>query len=231
MAGYRQSRPDKAKAAAAALLVHVVIGAAFLTGLVTKVSRKPSEIMKTIDINEPPPPPVVEEVRSAPKGEAGDAGKKADPTPVVAPEPEIEVPAKPPIAAAPLAGQGAAPSAGAALAGSGTGAGGSGTGQGGGGTGGTGFTPARKVTKIPDREYRRIRALSGMARGSVGLSIRVGADGTPSNCRIARTSGDAAVDALMCELTLTWVRFRPARDPQGRAVEQDVTWFPDWSPR
>jgi protein TonB len=141
------------------------------------------------------------------------------------------VPAKPPVAAAPVPGQGAAPTAGAALAGTGTGAGGSGSGRGGGGSGGTGFTPAQKITKIPDNQYRRIRSISGMASGSVGLNIRVGADGVPSNCRIARTSGNAQVDALLCQLTLTWVRFRPARDPQGRAVAQELTWYPDWSPR
>lgn len=231
MAGYRQSRPDKAKAAAAALLIHAVIGAAFLAGLATEVSRPPSDVLRTIDITELPPPPIVEDVESAPRGDPGEAGRKADPTPVVAPKPVVEIPVRPPVASAPMAGQGTAPSAGAALAGTGTGAGGTGSGLGGGGTGGTGFTPALKVTKIPDREYRRIKALSGMARGSVGLSIRVGADGAPSNCRIARTSGSAAVDSLMCQLTLAWVRFRPARDPQGRAVAQEVTWYPDWSPR
>jgi protein TonB len=229
MAGYRQSKPDKAKAAAAALVVHALIGAAFLTGLVTHVERKPSEILQTIDIAlPPPPPPIVEDEQSASKRDPGDAGKKAEPTPVVAPKPAIAVPAKPPMAAAPVAGQGAAPSAGAA-AGTGTGAGGSGNGLGGGT--GVGFTPARKITKIPDHEYRRIKALSGSSRGSVGILIRVGADGTPSDCRISRTSGNAGVDALMCQLTLSYVRFRPARDPKGRAVAQDITWYPDWSPR
>jgi periplasmic protein TonB len=232
MAGYRQSNPDRAKAAVAALLVHAAIGAAFLTGLVTNVTRKPADVLETIDITlPPPPPPIVEEIESAPKGDPGEAGKKAEPTPVVVPPPKIEVPAKPPVAAAPVAGQGAASSAGTAASGLGTGAGGTGSGRGGGGSGGTGFTPAVKITKIPDNEYRRIKGMSGMIRGSVGLAIRVGADGAPSNCRIARTSGNANVDALMCQLTLTWVRFRPARDPQGRAVAQEITWYPDWSPR
>ena len=234
MAGYRQSTPDRAKAALAALLVHAAIGAAFLTGLIVNVSDRPSEVLDTFDVRlPPPPPPVVQQEESAAKGEPGEAGKKADPTPIVAPKPKIELPAKPPVAAAPVPGQGAAPSAGAATAGTGTGAGGAGSGLGGGGAGGSGagFTPARKITKIPDREYRRITALSGSRRGSVGLSIRVGPDGVPGNCRIARTSGNPDVDSLMCQLTLTWVRFRPARDPQGRAVAQDITWFPDWSPR
>lgn len=232
MAGYRQSNPDRAKAAVAALLVHVAIGAAFLTGLVTNISPRPSDVLKTFDITQPPPPPpVIESEESAPKGDPGEAGKKAEPTPIVVPPPRIEVPAKSPVAAAPVPGQGAAPSAGAATAGTGTGAGGTGTGRGGGGSGGAGFTPALKITKIPDSEYRRIKAMSGMRRGTVGLAIRVGTDGTPSNCRIARTSGNANVDALMCQLTLIWVRFRPARDPQGRAVAQEITWYPDWSPR
>ena len=233
MAGYRQSNPDRAKAAAAALVVHAAIGAAFLAGLVTHVSRPPSEALQTFDIIEPPPPPPIIEVdeESAPEKEAGAAGKKAEPTPIVAPEPKIELPPKSPVPAAPVAGQGSAPSAGAAAAGPGTGAGGDGSGLGGGGRGGAGFTPAQKVTKIPDNEYRRIKAMSGMRRGSVGLSVRVGPDGVPANCRIARSSGNPQVDALMCQLTLTWIRFRPARDPQGRAVAQDVTWYPDWSPR
>jgi hypothetical protein len=121
MAGYRHSNPDRAKAAVAALIVHVAIGAAFLTGLVINVSQHPSEVIQTFDVTEPPPPPVVEIEESAPKGDPGEAGKKADPTPIVAPEPRIEVPTKPPVAAAPVPGQGAAPSAGAAQAGAGTG--------------------------------------------------------------------------------------------------------------
>jgi protein TonB len=231
MAGYRQTNPDRAKAALAAVIVHAAIGAAFLTGLVVNVSKRPSDVLQTFDITlPPPPPPVVDQKLSPAKGDPGEAGKKANPTPVVAPKPTIVVPAKSPVVAAPVAGTGSAATAGAALVGNGTGAGGNGNGLGGGGNGG-GFTPAQKVTKIPDREYRRIRSMSGMTYGSVGVSIRVGTDGVPSNCRIARTSGNAAVDSLMCQLTVAWVRFRPARDPQGRAVAQDVTWYPNWSPR
>jgi len=232
MAGYRQSNPDRAKAAAAALVVHVALGAAFLAGLVTNVAKRPQDVMRTFDVTlPPPPPPIIEQELSPARGEPGEAGKKANPTPVVAPKPQIPVPTRSPVLAAPVAGTGSAATAGAALAGSGTGAGGNGNGLGGGGNGGAGFTPAQKITKIPDREYRQLRALSGSARGSVGLSIRVGANGVPSNCHIVRSSGNAAVDSLMCQLTLTWVRFRPARDPQGRAIAQDISWFPDWSPR
>jgi periplasmic protein TonB len=233
MAGYRQSNPDRAKAALAALLVHAAIGAAFLTGLVVNVSDRPSEVLDTFDVSPaPPPPPVVELEEDAAKKDPGEAGKKADPTPIVAPKPKIELPAKPPVAAAPVPGQGAAPSAGAATAGAGTGAGGAGTGLGGGGTGssGAGFTPARRISKIPDREYRRFVATSGMRRGSVTITVKVNTDGRPSDCRVSRSSGSPQADALMCQLTLQFVRFRPARDPQGRLVAQDITWVPDWGP-
>ena len=232
MAGYRQSNPDRAKAALAALIVHAAIGAAFLTGLVVNVSERPSEVLDTFDVTLPPPPPVVEQQESAAKGNPGEAGKKAEPTPIVAPKPKIELPAKPPVAAAPVAGKGAAPSAGAAMAGTGTGAGGTGTGLGGGGTGGSGsgFTPAQRISKIPDREYRRFVATSGMRRGRVAITVKVNTDGRPSDCRVTRSSGSPFADSLMCQLTLQFVRFRPARDPQGRLVAQDITWVPDWAP-
>ena len=231
MGGYRQSNPDRAKALAATLLVHVAIGAAFLTGLVTRVSRHPFEILRTFDV-EPPPPPVVEVKveEPAPRNDPGEAGKKARPTPVVAPPPKIEVPAKSAIAAAPVPGLGAASSAGAAATGSGTGAGGAGAGIGGGGSGGgggAGFTPPRQVRRIPDREYRRISA-SGISRGSVALRLVISPEGRAVSCRVLRTSGDPSVDALVCQLTQLHARYRPARDASGRPVAWELTWEPFW---
>jgi protein TonB len=230
MAGYRQSNPDRAKAAAATLLVHLAIGAAFLTGLATQVARHPSDVLQTFDV-EPPPPPIIEVKldESAAKGDPGEAGKKAEPTPVVVPEPKIEVPAKPPIVAAPVPGQGAAPSAGTAQAGTGTGAGGSGTGLGGGGSGGSGagFTPPQQIRRIPDREYRRISA-SGIRNGSAALRLVVNPEGRAASCRVIRSSGDASVDALVCQLTQQYARYRPARDAAGRPVSWELTWEPYW---
>jgi protein TonB len=160
------------------------------------------------------------------KEAAGAPAKKAEPSPVVAPP--TPLPVQSPIPAAKVAGAGNAPTSGAGTRGTGTGAGGSGNGPGSGGTGG--FTPARKLTKIPNREYRRLAA-SGIPTGSVAINIRVNPDGTVSNCRIARTSGSEYADSLMCQLTVQYVRFSPARDPSGRPIPQDVTWTPNWAPR
>ena len=224
-------RPDQAKAIAAVVAVHIALAAAILSGLNVRMVTHVVEQLKTFDIREqpppppePPPPPPPRPQPKPAKLEEGAAGKKANPTPVVAPKPRI--PVRSPIAAAPVAGTGSASSAGASNHGNGPGAGGSGTGRGGGGNGGV--TPAQKITKIPDREYRRLVSASGMERGSVGVAIRVTSDGNATNCRVVRSSGNPTADALMCQLTERYVRFRPALDPSGRPVAQDLTWYPNW---
>ncbi len=232
MSTYRGNadRPDKAKAIAAVVAVHAALGAAILTGLNVEIVERVVDRLQTIDIRlpppprpEPPPPPAREE--KTVELEEGAAGKRADPSPIVAPKPRL--PVESPIPAAPVAGTGSATTSGAATSGTGTGAGGSGTGRGGGGTDYSKFTPARRITKIPDREYRRLSA-TGIPSGAVGVTIRVNPNGTASNCRVARSSGDKAIDALMCQLTVRYVRFSPARDDRGRPVGQDVTFFPNW---
>ena len=231
MSSYRGTvdRPAKAKAIAAVVAVHAALGLAIFTGLNVDIVERVVERLQTVDIPlpqppppEPPPPPSNEKKVEL---EEGAAGKRADPTPVVAPKPRI--PVQSPIPAAPVAGTGSAPTAGAADYGTGTGAGGSGSGRGGGGGDYSKFTPARRITKIPDREYRRL-ASTGIRSGSVGVTIKVGTDGGVSNCRVARTSGDSAIDELMCELTIRYVRFEPARDDRGRPVAQDITFYPNW---
>ena len=222
------TRPDRAKAILAVIAVHAALAFIILSGLSVGVVRQAVEQLTTIRIEEPPPPPPVQPTKPAPKPQAmkkaqGTAGKKAEPSPIVAPEPKLPVPS--PVPAAKVAGTGSASTSGAAATGAGSGAGGTGNGLGGGGTGA--FTPARKITKIPDEEYRRFRAL-GFARGMVGLALRVNPDGTPSNCRIVVSSGNAQEDALMCQLTLVYVRFSPARDPNGRSIAQDVTFYTNW---
>jgi protein TonB len=230
MSSYRGTadRPDQAKAIAGVVLVHVALAAIILSGLNVSMVRQLVEPLKTFNLMQPPPPPV-EPPKPSPKPQAmkkpeGPAAKKAEPTPVVAPQPKLPAPS--PVPAAKVAGAGSAARSGAAASGTGTGAGGLGSGAGGGGDT-TGFTPARKITKIPNREYRRL-ADSGMAAGSVAITIRVNPDGTVSNCRVVRSSGNATADSLMCQLTIEYVRFSPARDASGRAIAQDVTFAPNW---
>lgn len=224
-------RPDRAKAIAAVIAVHGALAFVLLSGLNVKMVRQAVEQLKTFNLQTPPPPPPVPPAHQpkpqpAVKKEQGAPAKKAEPTPVVAPPSPLPVPS--PIPAAKIAGSGTEATSGAGTSGTGTGAGGVGNGAGA-GYGGA-YTPAHKLTKIPDREYRRFAA-TGISSGSVAISIRVDPDGTVSNCRVVRSSGSAYADALMCQLTVEYVRFSPARDPSGRAIAQDVTWVPNWAPR
>jgi protein TonB len=217
----------RATAIAAVTAVHVALAIVILTGLNVRMVSRAVEELKTFNIVEPPPPPPnpppPKPRPEQAKHEAGAPAKKAEATPVVAPQPRI--PETSPIPAAKIAGTGNAPSSGAGTSGTGTGAGGSGNGIGG---GGAGYTPAQKITKIPNQEYRRLVAISGMERGTVGVAIRVTAEGLSTNCRVVRSSGSPTADELMCQLTEQYVRFRPARDPSGRAIAQDITWYPNW---
>jgi len=236
MSSYRgtANRPDKAKAIAAVVLVHAALAAAILTGLNVHTVRRAVEKLTTISVVEPPPPPPAPPALPAPKPQqmkeaAGAPAPKAEPTPVVAPPPRI--PVQSPIPAAKVAGTGSASNSGASTEGTGTGAGGTGNGRGGGDYGDySRFTPARLVSNIPNYEYARLAA-TGIPSGRVGVVVLVNREGDVSNCRIARSSGDPSIDGLVCQLTVRYVRFRPARDPDGRPVAQDITYFPNWRRR
>ncbi|QNN67986.1 TonB family protein [Sphingomonas lutea] len=235
MSSYRGTADprSRAKAMVAVAAIHAALAAAILTGLNVRFAERAVEKLQMIDVRlppppEPPPPPPPASEAKRVELEEGAAGKRAEPTPVVAPTPRI--PVETPIAAAPIAGTGSAPTAGAANAGTGMGAGGSGSGRGGGGVDYSKFTPAQRISRIPNREYRRLVAVSGQSRGRVGITLKVNPDGSPSNCRIAQSSGNGVTDSLMCQLALQHVRFRPARDDRGRAIAQDITWYPDWAP-
>jgi protein TonB len=221
------SPADRFKAIAGVGLVYAAMIGAMLLVRTDRASRT-QEISPPvlIDIEEPPPPQAETQVGKA-KEEEGAAGKKAEPTPVVAPEPKIVVPAKPPVVAAPIAGMGASSNAGAALAGTGPGAGGSGTGRGGGGTGGGG-SPAQWLSGgLQNSDYPRA-ALRNKLQGRVSVRFTVHTSGRISNCRITSSSGSPILDATTCQLLTDRLRFLPARDGAGRPIDSDLgsdyTW-------
>jgi periplasmic protein TonB len=234
MASYRSTgREDRAKALAGVLLVHIVLGAVILSGLNVRIVQHAVEQLKTFDIREPPPPPPQppppQQRSERAREEEGAAGKKAEPSPIVAPKPKIVLPAKPPVPAAPVAGTGSATRLGASTAGTGTGAGGSGSGRGGGGTGDfSGFTPARLVRNLNRSDYRQLTG-GRMPYGRAMVSLQLDARGVPVECRIARSSGDSSVDAGLCPLITRRLRFRPALDADGRPIPYRLQYVATWS--
>jgi len=223
-------RPGRTKAIIAVIVVHVALAFVILTGLSVHAIRRAVEQMTTINIVEPPPPPPVTPPPAKrpdkAKLEEGAAGKKAEPTPVVAPQ--ARIPVETPVPAAKVAGTGSATNAGAAAAGFGTGAGGSGTGRGGGGAGDySGFTPARLIRNLGRGDYS---ALAGgrFPVGSADFAISVSPDGLVGDCRLLRSSGDAVIDRGLCPLIRQRLRFRPALDDQGRPINYRTNYRATW---
>lgn len=225
------TRSDRAKAIASVIAIYAAMIAAVM---LVRTDTAPRTVESTppvlIDIERPPPPPPHTDPGKA-KEEEGVAGKKDKPTPIVAPEARIVVPAKPPIAAAPVAGTGLSPNAGAATAGTGLGAGGSGTGRGGGGSGGRGGigSEARLLggnsAKLPSRVLRQFSA----DRGYGYLLLTISEAGRASDCSVLQSTGGADVDQALCNLMLRQSRWAPARDKQGNPISVKLRYTATWS--
>jgi TonB family protein len=56
-------------------------------------------------------------------------------------------------------------------------------------------------------------------QGTVVVEVNIGADGLPRACHVVRSSGHEVLDVKTCEIMITRARFTPARDANGRAVE------------
>lgn len=238
---WRPPRNDRAKSIALVAGLHLLLGAALLTGLAADPLRKASESLATFDVLPPPPPPEPEAPprpdAPAAEKEAGAPDLDARPAPVVLPPPPVPLPTTNPLPTADDSAPdtAAAPSAGAAAQpGPGRGAGGSGDGLGGGGSGGSGSgsgsglgAEARLLSgNLTRGDYRRIRAF-GSPRGQAVLGIEVGASGRLTRCQAVSSSGNPALDAELCRL-LERTRWAPARDRAGRPVPVTLRYVATW---
>ncbi len=231
--------PDRAKALIAVVAIHTALAAIILSGLDVSNVRQTVEQMTTIAIREPPPPPPAQPPplpaqppKSAPKPRPmkepeGGVAKKAEPTPVVAPQPKLPIAS--PIPAAKVAGAGRSAMSGVTQTGAGTGAGGAGTGSGGGSTAGySRFTPARLVRNLSRGDYRALAA-GRMPAGRAMVSLRVEPTGQLTNCQVLRSSGDPDVDTGLCPLITQRLRFLPALDDHGRPIAFQLDYVATWN--
>lgn len=238
-----KNRGDRMKAIAAVAALHAALGYAFLTGLSGRIAEDLAGDLKIFDIPIVPPPPLNEAVQERPaeraEGEASPPNLEADPSPVAAPKPAIEIPVPPPVTAAPkpTAAVGNDVSAGAAsVAGPGTGSGGIGNGTGAGGQGngpgggGGGRKAQRERGNLSDRDYPAAAARF-RAEGTVFIRFTVRRDGSVSGCTVTQSSGHRMLDETTCRLVERRFRYRPALDAQGRPVEEVVTTNFSWGPK
>ena len=230
---------DRLRSAGGAALIVAAVGYGLAVGLGVDVSRQVVEELKVVALlpDGPPPPdpiPAQKQAEKRKEGAASPPNLKSKATEIVAPLPPVILPQPVPMTVAPVAGLGNDRSAGAApIAGPGTGSGGQGnglgSGDGGDGDGGGGGTDAELISN--KLSYRDLpRALwDSHASGLVTYGATIGIDGRLSDCRIVRTSGNAALDAATCALALRHVRFRPARDAGGRKVADSAIFEQEWT--
>ena len=222
----QHTKKSRIQSALAVGLVHLLAAMMLFAGLNVDVVRSTSATLTMIDVRELPPPPP--ETQAAPdsedEGGAAPPDLQAQASPVVAPEPVIELPRQSPVVAAPVPNIGAESAQGAAqVAGPGTGAGGdgTGTGSGNGGNGPGGGAPASRARRIAgDIRSGDYPPAARRARieGTVGATVYVGSDGRVSRCVVSTSSGNAELDAITCRLIEERFRYDPARTLDGTPV-------------
>jgi periplasmic protein TonB len=234
------SGPDRAKAAAGAVSLQLLLGLALISGLAVTSPESAKSVLKVFAVALPEPPPPIreparrpEQRRNRPEG-GSPPNLRARPTEVVAPKPAILLPVPNPIPAAETPGPGSASWAGAAdVPGPGTGTGGTGRGTGtgdgdGDGEGGGAMTPPRRIRgSLRDSDYPGDAGEAGVS-GSVEVLYRVGVDGMVSDCRVVRSSGSRLLDDTTCRLIERRFRFRPSLDARGRPIASRIIENHEW---
>lgn len=72
-------------------------------------------------------------------------------------------------------------------------------------------------------------ALRAGEEGTVRFQLTVSPGGGVSDCVVIATSGSPSLDAATCRIMRMRARFKPARDEQGRAVEDRVEASVRWT--
>ena len=245
------STRDRAGSALASGLVQLAFAGLFIWGMGSDARRVLVEPLKLFNVLPPPPEPEKQASRPPPRVESDTQNRRFTPreeggaappnirsqaTQVVAPEPIVMLPVRPPIVAAKVPGIGSDPTQGAAdVRGPGTGSGGigngtgSGLGGGGGGGGGYGnFTRPRHIRgRLRNSDYPPGLGEAGI-QGTVGVIYTVLADGRVTNCRITSSSGSRVLDETTCDLIERRFFFEPSRDPDGRPIDSRIVENHSW---
>ncbi|HEX5183871.1 MAG TPA: energy transducer TonB [Allosphingosinicella sp.] len=234
-------RNDRIKAAVGVALLEGALAYALIVGLGMRpppeAVKAPLQLIGILPERPPPPRKSTPPPKRTPRkeGAASPPNLKAKPTEIVRPPPPpIRIKVPPPVAAAPIAGPGAAPNAGAApVRGPGTGSGGLGNGTGS-GNGGNGAGGGLKGTRahwlkgeLKNSDYPH-RAGEAKIGGSVSVRFTVETNGHVTNCSVTRSSGDSDLDAVTCRLIEKRFRYKPATDAAGRPIRSIANDTESW---
>lgn len=185
------------------VLLHAVLGYAFVTGLAYNVVKKAAEDLNVFDVEDEPPPP------EEPPPPPPPPEKQIEPPPVVTPPPIVQTNIAPPpqivtvdrppppspptpVAAPPPPPPPPAVSKAAGAKGD----------------------PARWITN-DDYPPSAIRA---GAQGTTAISWDINAEGRVENCVVTASSGNADLDRAACAALTRRARYTPAVDQNGAPI-------------
>jgi protein TonB len=193
--------PRKAVSIGLVVLLHLLIGYAFVTGLAFNVIKKAAQDLKVVDVKDQPPPP--EQKPPPPPPQQHDV----PPPPIVSPPPIVQtqtlappiqtVPVAPPVVITPTAPP-APPAPVISQAASAKG------------------DPQSWVTTddYPPGALREER------QGRVRIAWTVNEQGRVENCHVVESSGSPDLDDASCRLVTRRGRYTPAKDQAGHPMKQ-----------
>ncbi len=87
-------------------------------------------------------------------------------------------------------------------------------------------TPTRAKANLPELfstdDYPE-QAIRNEEQGTVAFRLTIDRKGRVSDCTVTQSSGSATLDRASCSIVERRARFVPARDTQGRTVEDSMT--------
>jgi len=195
--------PRKAVSIGLVVLLHVVLGYAFVTGLAFNVVKKVAQDLKVVDVKDQPPPPEQKPPPPPPQQ------TNVPPPPIVAPPPIVQtptiappvmtVPTPPPVAppitvSAPPAPPPPVISQAAAAKGD-------------------------PHTWITNDDYPP-EAVRLEQQGVSGIAWTINEQGRVENCHVVSSSGSQVLDDTACRLMTRRGRYSPAKDQAGNPIKQ-----------
>lgn len=206
----QQMSTRKVVAIGLVILLHAIVGYAFVTGLAINVIKKAAQDLKVVDIKDQPPPP--EQKPPPPPPE-----QKIEPPPIVAPPPIVQTVAPPPTIVTvptppPVIHQEAPPapppppkpviSQAAGAKGD----------------------PAQWITNddYPPGAMREGR------EGVTKISWQINEQGKVENCQVTGSSGSPDLDDTACRLITRRGKYAPAKDQNGQPVRSTASRSVRW---
>lgn len=202
--------PRKLVSIGLVILLHALVGYAFITGLAYNVIKKAAQDLKVVDVKDQPPPPEQKPPPPPPQ-------QRAEPPPIVAPPPIVQVqtiappviytaPVAPPIhIAAPVA----PPPPPRPTISQAAGAKGD---------------PAQWIT---NDDYPP-GALRDDRQGTSKISWQISEQGKVENCQVTESSGSSDLDEAACRLLTRRGRYAPAKDQNGNPIRSSASRSVRW---